>query len=117
MPWSVVGKQFGSRPVIPLSHAIVLLVGAVTGFLAAEYGDVLVRHPVESVLVAGLLAGVLTLAWAGRQLLHSAARRAEDIFDEELGPRPPDSGTGSGARKRPVGHLFAEWAEFGPRAR
>src|SRR6266498_3994050 len=51
----------------PLSYAIVLFSGMVSGFLVAEYGDVLLRYPVESVLVAGLLAGVLTLGWAGRR--------------------------------------------------
>lgn len=77
----------------PLSYAIVLSAGLVTGFLAAEYGDVLLSHPVESVLVAGLLAGVLTLCWAGWQLLRSAAHHVDVVFEEELGSR---RGTGSG---------------------
>jgi len=97
-----------------LSYAIVLFSGMVSGFLVAEYGDVLLRYPVESVLVAGLLAGVLTLGWAGRQLMRSAARRVDAVFDEELSPR---RGTGSGRRIDAGEDALAEWMVFRPHPR
>jgi hypothetical protein len=92
-----------------LSHAIVLFVGLVSGFLVVQYGDVLLRYPVESVLVAGLLAGVITLGWAARQLLRSAAERVDAALDEELGAR---HGTGSGRRIDGIEAALAEWVEF-----
>ena len=114
MSRSASGRAFHHTVRLPLSYAIVLFAGLVSGFLAAQYGDVLLRYPVESVLVAGLLAGVLTLGWAGRQLLRSAAERMDAALDEELGPR---RGTGSGRRIDGPEDALAEWAEFRPHSR
>ncbi len=114
MSRSASSRAFHGAARTPLSYAIVLLAGVVSGFLAAEYGDVLLRHPVENVLVAGLLAGVLTLCWAGRQLLHTAARRVDVALEEELGSR---RGTGSGRRIDVADAPVAEWREFGPYTR
>ena len=94
-----------------LSYSIVLFAGVVSGFLVAQYGDVLLRYPVESILVAGLLAGAFTLGWAGWQLLRSAAHHVDAVFDEELASR---RGTGSGRRIDGADAALSEWAEFRP---
>lgn len=111
MSRSASDRAFHHTVRLPLSYAIVLFAGLVSGFLVAQYGDVLLRYPVESVLVAGLLAGVLTLGWAARQLLRAAAKRVDAALDEELGPR---RGTGSGRRIDGNEDPGAKWAEFRP---
>lgn len=89
----------GARRSSWVSYAAVLVVGVVFGLLAEEIGGLVARYPVESVLLAVMGAGVVTLAWSGWQLLHGAARRVEAIMDEELG-RPGGSAGVEGKPER-----------------
>lgn len=71
------------RPV-PFAYAVVAIFGVISGFLLNEFGS---RYPVETVLVATLICGVATLCWAGARMLRDAARRVDELVDDELGRR------------------------------
>ncbi|MFE0022655.1 hypothetical protein [Amycolatopsis sp. NPDC059021] len=86
MPFSAAGQSRRSR-VSYVSHGVVLCTGVLFGYLVAEYGGVVRKYPVESVLVVILAGAVLTLWWACRRLLRDASRRVAGILDEELGSR------------------------------
>ncbi|QRP47539.1 hypothetical protein [Amycolatopsis sp. FDAARGOS 1241] len=60
---------------ISLSHLGTLLIGVVIGIVLAKFGDVFVRFPVESALVAVLVCSVVVLGWACREMLGDLVRR------------------------------------------
>ncbi|MBB1154037.1 MULTISPECIES: hypothetical protein [Amycolatopsis] len=68
---------------VPLSYVVTLLVGVAIGFVLARFGGVLARYPVESALVAVLIAAVAVLAWACREMLHDLLRRDRPAGAEE----------------------------------
>ncbi|MGW7536905.1 hypothetical protein [Amycolatopsis sp. NPDC054798] len=73
---------------VPLSYAVTLLVGVAIGFVLARFGDLIARYPVESTLVAVLIASVAVLAWACREMLHDLLRRDRPAGAEESEPLP-----------------------------
>ncbi|WP_328603854.1 hypothetical protein OG943_27675 [Amycolatopsis sp. NBC_00345] len=83
---------------VPISYLVTLLAGVVLGFLLAEFGEVLVRYPVEAVLVAVLACSVAVLAWACREMLRDLVRRGgkrehgHGPGHGEPGPEPAGSG-------------------------
>ncbi|MFD9890092.1 hypothetical protein ACFWY9_12190 [Amycolatopsis sp. NPDC059027] len=86
MPLSAV-RQFRRSRAFRVSHAVVLCAGVIFGYLVAEYGGVVRKYPVESVLLVILAAAVVTLWWACRRWLGDASRRVAGILGEELGSR------------------------------
>ncbi|SFO59000.1 hypothetical protein [Amycolatopsis rubida] len=73
---------------VPLSYVVTLLVGVALGFLLARFGDFIGRYPVESTLVAVLIAAVAVLAWACREMLQDLLRRDRPDGAEEADPAP-----------------------------
>ncbi|MFD2474369.1 hypothetical protein [Amycolatopsis silviterrae] len=73
---------------VPLSYVVTLLVGMVLGFLLARFGGLVARYPVESALVAVLVASVAVLAWACREMLHDLVRRERPLAAPESEPLP-----------------------------
>ncbi|MET9265385.1 hypothetical protein [Amycolatopsis sp. NPDC004079] len=74
---------------VPLSYVVTLLVGVALGFVLARFGDFIGRYPVESTLVAVLIASVAVLAWACREMLHDLLRRDRPVAPEtEPAPGP-----------------------------
>ena len=71
---------------VPISYLVTLLAGVALGFLLAEFGRVLVRYPVEAVLVAVLACSVAVLAWACREMLRDLFKRGADPGHSEPGP-------------------------------
>ncbi|MFI5609058.1 hypothetical protein [Amycolatopsis sp. NPDC051903] len=78
---------------VPLSHLVTLLIGVVIGIVLAEFGDLFVRFPVESALVAVLVCSVVVLGWACREMLGDLVRRgrrSRGSAEEDLDwPDPP----------------------------
>ncbi|ATY14319.1 hypothetical protein CU254_30800 [Amycolatopsis sp. AA4] len=70
---------------VPLSYVVTLLVGVAVGFVLARFGGLVARYPVESALVAVLVASVAVLAWACREMLHDLLRRDRPAGPEETG--------------------------------
>nr|WP_246481230.1 hypothetical protein [Amycolatopsis umgeniensis] len=52
-----------------------------------EFGS---RYPVETVLVAILICGVVTLCWAGVRMLRDASMRVDALLEDELGRADED---------------------------
>ncbi|WP_037369781.1 hypothetical protein [Amycolatopsis orientalis] len=73
---------------VPLSYVVTLLVGVVLGVLLARFGGLVARYPVESTLVAVLVASVAVLAWACREMLHDLVRRGRPADTEETESAP-----------------------------
>lgn len=73
---------------VPLSYVVTLLVGVALGFVLARIGDFIGRYPVESTLVAVLVASVAVLAWACREMLHDLLRRDRPAVEPETEPAP-----------------------------
>ncbi|MGV9300769.1 hypothetical protein [Amycolatopsis sp. NPDC003676] len=73
---------------VPLSYVVTLLVGVALGFVLARFGDFIGRYPVESTLVAVLIASVAVLAWACREMLHDLLRREPPAVAPETEPAP-----------------------------
>ncbi|SEO51697.1 hypothetical protein [Amycolatopsis saalfeldensis] len=71
---------------VPISYLATLLAGVALGFLLAEFGRVLVRYPVEAVLVTVLACSIAVLAWACREMLRDLFKRG--------GKREPGPGHG-----------------------
>ncbi|WP_116204985.1 hypothetical protein [Amycolatopsis circi] len=88
---------------VPLSYAVTLLVGVAIGFLLARFGDFVGRYPVESTLVAVLVASLAVLAWACREMLHDLLRRDRPEVSAETeqapGPRLSAHRPPNGARR------------------
>ncbi|WP_326565636.1 hypothetical protein VSH64_27630 [Amycolatopsis rhabdoformis] len=61
---------------VPLSYVGTLLAGIAIGILLAEFGDLFLRFPVESVLVLVLVCSVVVLGWACREMLHELVQRS-----------------------------------------
>ncbi|WP_336157597.1 hypothetical protein [Amycolatopsis sp. VC5-11] len=73
---------------VPLSYLVTLLVGVVIGFVLARFGGLVARYPVESTLVAVLVASVAVLVWACREMLHDLLRRDRREAAEETETAP-----------------------------
>ncbi|WP_033288419.1 hypothetical protein [Amycolatopsis jejuensis] len=73
---------------VPLSYVVTLFVGIALGFVLSRFGAFLTRYPVESALVAVLVAAVLVLAWACREMLHDLIRRRPAAAAPEPQPEP-----------------------------
>jgi hypothetical protein len=76
---------------VPISYLITLLAGVALGFLLAEFGQVLVRYPVEAVLIAVLACSIAVLAWACREMLRDLFKRGGKREDD---PGHSEPGTG-----------------------
>ncbi|MGW4485683.1 hypothetical protein ACWEOE_17815 [Amycolatopsis sp. NPDC004368] len=79
---------------VPLSYVGTLLIGVVIGILVAEFGDLFVRFPVESVLVLVLVCSVLVLGWACREMLHELVQRGRRGRGSRGADREADHATG-----------------------
>lgn len=73
---------------VPLSYVVTLLVGVAVGFVLARVGGLVARYPVESTLVAVLIASVAVLAWACREMLRDLLRRDRPSAAEETETAP-----------------------------
>lgn len=69
------------------TYTAVAVSGVASGFLLNEFGS---RYPVETVLVAILICGVVTLCWAGVRMLRDASGKVAALLDDELGGADED---------------------------
>jgi threonine/homoserine/homoserine lactone efflux protein len=82
MPLPIANRRPRRVHPVPLAYVVAAGFGVVSGFMLNEFGS---RYPVETALVAILICGVATLCWAGARMLRDAARRVDELIDEELG--------------------------------
>lgn len=90
-----------------LSHLGTLLAGIALGYLLTRFWPAFAQYPVESALIAVLIASVLVLAWASRELLRDLVpfRRPEPpvaapVRRESNGARPSGLSDGAAGRGR-----------------